>query len=443
MRIERLILKEVGPFDDLDITFPAGNDPERADIYLFVGPNGSGKSSLLYTLARSMTPQQTDFLARLRGTDSGALVRFSNGHFVLCDSYGNTNETLLESMSDEQAEHVRKNQTFESSNYIHWPDGGDGVLDKLSRASESFPNDFKTDYAGFAYSTKRTVNTGRVQQIAEHRFNPLEDALTFTATENESNDFVQWLANTITKKALALMRGATEEADRRQASLSRLQHTLTTITGLSVQFSMAETPLSVQLRLAETWLELDVLPEGLKSILSWLGDLLMRLENIQWSTNVALTDRSFTLLLDEIEVHLHPVWQRRLLPTLQTLFPNAQIFLATHSPFVVASANDAYIYPITLDEHGKAHVTNDDVLPSRLGHSYPAILSEVFGLDSEFDLETEEKLEHFRDLRARKLKGEAVDDALNALVKELSDRSVELRDIMARELRSLARLEKG
>lgn len=50
------------------------------------------------------------------------------------------------------------------------------------------------------------------------------------------------------------------------------------------------------------------------------------------------------LLIDEIETHLHPKWQKKILGIIRSLFPNLQIILTTHSPFVVASMDGARIY---------------------------------------------------------------------------------------------------
>ena len=47
-------------------------------------------------------------------------------------------------------------------------------------------------------------------------------------------------------------------------------------------------------------------------------------------------NRPAILLIDEIENHLHPTWQRRVIPALLEHFPGLQIFATTHSPFVVA-----------------------------------------------------------------------------------------------------------
>jgi hypothetical protein len=55
--------------------------------------------------------------------------------------------------------------------------------------------------------------------------------------------------------------------------------------------------------------------------------------------------------LDEVDIHLHPEWQWKVLPFVQRLFPNSQIFASTHSPFVVSSSNGAWIHPLCIGEN--------------------------------------------------------------------------------------------
>lgn len=50
------------------------------------------------------------------------------------------------------------------------------------------------------------------------------------------------------------------------------------------------------------------------------------------------------LLIDEIENHLHPKWQKSVMETLQTFFPNIQIIITTHSPFIVSSVKNATVF---------------------------------------------------------------------------------------------------
>jgi len=88
--------------------------------------------------------------------------------------------------------------------------------------------------------------------------------------------------------------------------------------------------MNVTIKINNENLEIDILPDGLKSIISWITDLFIRMERIPWTDHNNILDKHFILLLDEIEIHLHPSWQRKILPVVQSLFKNAQIFIATH-----------------------------------------------------------------------------------------------------------------
>lgn len=79
------------------------------------------------------------------------------------------------------------------------------------------------------------------------------------------------------------------------------------------------------------------------------------------------------LLIDEIENHLHPKWQKKILGIIRRTFPNLQIILTTHSPFVVASVDNARIYTcvsngdhsVIVDETDKyTHMPVEEILAS-------------------------------------------------------------------------------
>jgi hypothetical protein len=180
----------------------------------------------------------------------------------------------------------------------------------------------------------------------------------------------------------------------------------------------------------------EVLPDGLRSLLAWLGDLLMRLDRIPWTTPGPVTDHPFVLLLDEVDVHLHPTWQARVLPMLERLFPAAQIFATTHSPFVIGSAKDASIHVFSVDEHGCATVAPPS--PSALGHSVDAILRGLMGVSASFDPESEKMYADFRALWTARLTGDtSVDAELDAAHRALRDRSEELAALVDRDRREL------
>jgi predicted ATP-binding protein involved in virulence len=61
---------------------------------------------------------------------------------------------------------------------------------------------------------------------------------------------------------------------------------------------------------------------------------------------------SGVILIDEIELHLHPYWQRRVIPALTRTFPNCQFIVTTHSPQVISHVKPEGIYVLEKTETG-------------------------------------------------------------------------------------------
>ena len=213
---------------------------------------------------------------------------------------------------------------------------------------------------------------------------------------------------------------------------------ITDVHGTIARFEMSYEPLGITLRLGPTSISLDLLPDGLKSIVSWVGDLLSRLDRIPWEANTPILERRFLLLLDEVDIHLHPAWQRKVLPMVQKLFPNAQIVVSTHSPFVVSSVSDAWVYPFNLRD-GVATLGEREPTHSQAGTSYQAVLRSIFGVPEEFDVETEALLRTFYSLRDAILAGKQDGfPAMKSLARTLAARGVEVGDIVTSELVQVA-----
>jgi predicted ATP-binding protein involved in virulence len=196
--------------------------------------------------------------------------------------------------------------------------------------------------------------------------------------------------------------------------------------------------MEVKIKINNDELEFDLLPDGLKSIISWVADLLILMDRVPWKDDMDILDRNLILFLDEIEVHLHPAWQRKILPVIQKLFKNSQIFIATHSPFVAGSVENAWLYKLDI-EHG-AGVLKERI-ETRAGSSYPSIIDSIFGIDEYFDVQTEDDFDKFYNLRTELLNGNMNNyDEFITLSRELAEKSVEVRDIIGRELRQFSRI---
>ncbi len=81
--------------------------------------------------------------------------------------------------------------------------------------------------------------------------------------------------------------------------------------------------------------EVNQLSSGEKSLFVLVSDLARRLALANPLSKNPLEEGQGIVLIDEIDLHLHPLWQRKVIPKLQKIFPNIQWIITTHSPFVL------------------------------------------------------------------------------------------------------------
>lgn len=108
----------------------------------------------------------------------------------------------------------------------------------------------------------------------------------------------------------------------------------------------------------------------------------------------------FTVIIDEVENHLHPTMQRQILPDLLNAFPNANFIVSTHSPLIVNSVRESNIFVLQYDEDGKIISEKLDLL----NHAKTAteILDEVLGVSFTMPIWAEEKLKNIVDSYSQK-----------------------------------------
>lgn len=94
------------------------------------------------------------------------------------------------------------------------------------------------------------------------------------------------------------------------------------------------------------------LSQGQKMLVALAGDLARRLVKLNPDSDAPL-DGHGIVVIDEIELHLHPKWQQEILIGLQATFPNLQFIVTTHSPQVLSTINNKCIRQMTLDDSGQ------------------------------------------------------------------------------------------
>ncbi len=441
-RVEALALHQVGVFDDVSIEFKpiasAEQDAKKAEIHLFTGPNGCGKSTLLYALAEIFDDYNDNSLIRRRFRDLESCVDFlfdrQAGKYGV--PHSNSEGTGSNRYGSFSAKHIHPNDVF----FGHGEDFS-GVRLYKQRIGFFKPNNayhqILFSYAAFAYSGQRTLRDTPLSAIQQITASPFEDALSFDSSVRPQI-LLQWIAINRTQSALAKMDGDDKAAKIYDQALNRITTLIHDICDLELEFRLERSPLAVTVRVNGDTIHFDTLPDGLKSIISWVADLSLRLEAIPWQQQECdVFSQPIILLLDEVDIHLHPKWQRRILPAIQTLLPNAQIFVSTHSPFVVGSVEDAWVY--RLPEAGQGNGIIEGV-QSGAGKSYRLILDEVFGIDDEFDIATEALFDEFYRLKDAFMKNSQGRENLLDSANKLALRGEEAALIVSRELRQIARV---
>lgn len=125
------------------------------------------------------------------------------------------------------------------------------------------------------------------------------------------------------------------------------------------------------------------------------------------------------LLIDEIENHLHPTWQRRLIPTLMDYFPGLQIFATTHSPFVVAGLSSGQVHLLNRDTNG--HVTATTSTEDIIGWTADEILRAWMDVDEPTDILTLRRSDRLLELRQKQSLTEGEELELNTLRRQVNE----------------------
>lgn len=128
------------------------------------------------------------------------------------------------------------------------------------------------------------------------------------------------------------------------------------------------------------WVSLDGLSLGYKTMIAWMVDLAYRLFERYPKSKKPLAEPA-VVLVDEIDLHMHPRWQREIMSYLSERFPNTQFIVTAHSPLIVQSAPEGT--RVVLLRREDDHVVIDNNPQSIRGWRLDQILtSDLFGFET-------------------------------------------------------------
>ena len=134
------------------------------------------------------------------------------------------------------------------------------------------------------------------------------------------------------------------------------------------------------------------LSDGYRSVLALGGDLVWRLLNTFPDSANPLHEEG-VVLIDELDIHLHPEWQRYIGKWLREQFPNIQFFVATHSPLIASGVGEDALTLKFHIEDGKSCVT--EVENTSAMNVDRILQSEAFDLVSPYSPQTQAKIDRY------------------------------------------------
>lgn len=166
---------------------------------------------------------------------------------------------------------------------------------------------------------------------------------------------------------------------------------------------------------------LELLSDGYQNMAAWIGDLLYRVTETFEDYKKPLKAKGL-LLIDEVDLHIHPLWQRELLTFIDRVLPNFQMIMTTHSPFTAQQTGQGELHYLYRPggKKGKLELTSFPGTPRHL-LVHQLIMSDIFGLKSDESVDVEKKKDAYRMLRDKKERTTEEEKTFKQLCGELED----------------------
>lgn len=174
------------------------------------------------------------------------------------------------------------------------------------------------------------------------------------------------------------------------------------------------------LKLGETRIKLPAswLSAGYQSTIAWVADLLGQV-TLEVGRVLQPDEISGIVLIDEIDLHLHPQWQASLVPSLRVIFPKVQFIATTHSPMVLPGLRQDEIIMLSLDMQGNIQQKAAPVAPALKTGS--EILEWFFGIEKLYPAELGQVLQEYTFLASDAERSDEEDSRMQALRKKLQE----------------------
>lgn len=408
MFLKEIRLKNFKCITDLSLSFEKGN----ADIRkwtIILGENGTGKSNLLKAIA--LITSGSNALGELLGnTDSW--IR-NNEPFCSIEA------VLQTKKGEERPITLRLNRGDHLSNIIS------NNRESLQLIDEALEYTERT-YFVVAYGASRRLSgdaMGSFEKSRSHRSGSVRNLFDGNASLNPLTAWVIDLDYRMGNEGLSVVATALNDflpgITFSHIDKERKQLFFNTVDGA---------------------VPLEQLSDGYQNMAAWIGDLLYRITETFKDYKEPMKARGL-LLIDEVDLHLHPKWQRRLIDFIGQKLPNFQVIATTHSPLTAQQADAGELYALRRNNNGFIELLPFVGAPRQLLVNQ-LLMSPVFGLETDESLEVQKAKEIYNKHKAGKGKANAVSKKELESAKKVLDEKLPTRNLALASKKEIALLEK-
>lgn len=362
MYLERLELRNFRGISQLRVDF------DRR-LTVIVGANGVGKTSILDAVAIGLS----QYIARLTKTAMSA--RRITDDDVKIDSTGTRIQIFTEDSSQKFRWTMVKQERREkvlrpiSSDYR----GVSELVKQVAERAESSSAFLAGEAPVIFYNQRRAIieipqrKRGKISHEVVDAF-----AESLDVGKIDFRKLTYWFQERETEE----LRKQRRQKSYFDPQLEAVRRAISGSTGLKNPYYRIEAPRGLTFTKARTELHANQLSTGEKIYMALAGDLARRLAIINPNMPNPLQGRGI-VLIDEVELHLHPAWQRRIVPWLTNTFENVQFIITTHSPQVLGEVHSDGIRVLNVRRN---EVRLDHIRASR-GRDSNYLLAAAFGAD--------------------------------------------------------------
>ena len=331
MKIKSVQIDGVGGIESLQLTF-------NPQMNLICGPNGIGKTTVLEILAHIFSNGSTNILKRNVNSQSSYIKAE-----VEADGSIQHKELKFDTFVPEKETHLNG-----LNQYASW-------LMSLKTART------------FQYQALQAVNKDSNKEI-HVLWNEARNGINLTDIKN-------WFVN---RYLYSAHRGALTNEQLHNFELAKSCFSLLNKDFVFSKVDASSNEIMINTPSGEIYYE--YLSSGFKSIISILFGIIKEVEFRFKEPRINAVDFNGVILIDELELHLHPEWQEKIVKVLTSAFPHAQFFASTHSPHIVQTAEPNQI--IALGQAEKKVIQRE--LPKSgygfQGWSVEEVLTDVMGM---------------------------------------------------------------